>query len=96
MIGALFTEAREALGLSKRGLEREYRKRGFSVTHQVISKWEDGRGNPCRQIYLAPLLVIYAELASKHNETAERRIPSTIDAARIGLAIMATIEEEAI
>ena len=93
MIGSLFSEVRSTFGWSQDELARRFGACGVQISRQAISKWESGRGNPCREDVVRALRILYTEAALRHNRTHSCSIPTELQPYQIGVAVLAASAE---
>ena len=88
MVGQLVRELRYRFKWTQRELADKFAGAGVSACHQVISKWEAGRGAPCKPEIIRAIRRIYRESALEYNKTAIEKIPAELEPLHVGSVII--------
>ena len=94
VVGQLIWDLRWRFKWSQQELAAKFAEVGVSACHQVISKWESGKGAPCKPEIIRGIRQIYRESASEYNKTAVEKIPPELGPFHVGsVIIQASLEQ---
>ena len=94
VVGQIIREMRFRFEWTQQELASKFAEVGVSACHQVISKWEAGRGAPCKPEIIRGIREIYRDAASEYNKTAIEKIPAELEPLHVGsVIIQASLEQ---